>query len=82
MTLTNEFRILVLDCLEREEPYVLWRVEIVEGVGNRLRCTARFANGSTHSVQTKVGDEGSESVADRLRTGLMTWHAENIAHAS
>ncbi len=73
---------MVLDCLERDEPYVLWRVEVVEGVGNRLRCVARFANGSTHSIQTKVGVEGSEAVADRLRIGLMNWHTGKRANAS
>jgi hypothetical protein len=80
--LTNEFRIMVLDCLERDEPYVLWRVEFVDGVGNRLRCVARFADDSTHSIQTKVGVEGSEAVASRLRAGLMAWHKEKLTHAS
>lgn len=73
---------MVLDCLERDEPYVLWRVEVVEGVGNRLRCTARFANGLTHSIQTKVGTEGPEPVADRLRVALMKWHTERLADAN
>lgn len=73
--MTNEFRIQVLDCLERDEPYVLWRLEVVESRSDTLECFARFRDDTTRTLRVRVGCEGAEAVASRLLDKMM-------AHAS
>ena len=80
--MTNEFRIMVLDCLERDEPYVLWRVEAAEGQKDTLKCIARFADGLTHAMRFRVDGDSPETAAEHLRIGLMNWHIGKRAHAS
>jgi len=72
----------VLDCLERDEPYVLWRVEAVETRSDTLECSARFPDDLTHTLRVRVGMESAEAVADRLLSKMTEWHAGKLAHAS
>jgi len=79
---TNEFRFTVLDCLEREEPYVLWRLEAVESRSDTLECYARFPDEQSHTLRVRVGVEGADAVASRLIYKVRAWHSERSPHAS
>lgn len=76
------FRIAVLDDLEFEDPYVLWRVEPVEGSAKRLFCSARFSDGLEHQVRTNIGTESASAVARRVYALMFDWHKGQRVNAS